>query len=203
MKQFILLFCAAAILAMPVFAGAEEGQQAPAPQKKKGRVVAETMIAEHAVVKAVDMDKRTLTLTMADGKERTFVIDKRVKKLGQVKAGDVVTARYREAVSVKLNKTKVPEGVTVETAVKRDERSVKPSAVASQQVTTTATIEKMHDDGKWVTLRMPDGSTADVKVLDKENLAKIKKGEVKEGDQIEITFTQALAISVEKVAEGK
>ncbi len=50
---------------------------------------------------------------------------------------------------------------------------------------------------------MPDGSTADVKVRDKQNLAKLQKGEVKEGDQIEITYTQALAISVEKVAEEK
>ncbi len=203
MKQFAMIICAAAILAMPVFAGAEEGQQAPTPQKKKGRVVAETMVAEHAVVKAVDMDKRTLTLTMPDGKERTFVIDKRVKRLGEVKPGDVVTARYREAVSVKLNKTKVPEGVTVEGTVARDEKSVKPAGFAQMQVTTTAIIEKIFDNGKMVTLRMPDGSATDVKVRDKTNLEKIKKGEVKEGDQIEITFTQALAISVEKVAEEK
>ncbi len=202
MKQFAMIICAASILAMPVFAGAE-GQDVPAPEKKKGKVIAETMIAEHAIVKAVDMDKRTLTLTMPDGKERTFVIDKRVKKLGQVKPGDVVTARYHEAVSVKLNKTKVPSGVTVEGTVARDEKSVKPAGFARRQVTTTATIEKIFDDGKMVTLRMPDGSAADVQVRDKENLAKIKKGEVKEGDQIEITYTQALAISVEKVAEEK
>ncbi len=201
MKQFVAMFCAAAVLALPVLAGAEEGQQAPAPQKKKGRVVAETMVTENAVVKAVDMNTRKLTLTMPDGMERTFVIDKRVKKLGQVKPGDVVTARYYEAVSVKLNKTKVPAGVTVEGAVGRDEKSVKPAGFAGRQVTTTATIDKIHDNGKWVTLRMPDGHAEDVKVRDKQNLAKIKKGEVKEGDQIEITYTQALAISVEKVAE--
>jgi hypothetical protein len=188
---------------MPAFVGAEEGQQAPAPQAKKGRVVAETMIAEHAVVKAVDMDKRTLTLTMADGKERTFVIDKRVKKLGQVKVGDVVKATYYEAVSVKLNKTKVPSEVTVEGTVGRDEKSVKPAGFVGRQVTTTAIIDKIHDNGKWVTLKMPDGTTADVKVRDKQNLEKLQKGEVKEGDQIEITYTQALAIKVEKVAEEK
>jgi hypothetical protein len=149
------------------------------------------------------MDKRKLTLTMPDGKDRTFVIDKMVKKLGEVKVGDVVKATYYEAVSVKLNKTKVPEGMTVEGAVVRDEKSVKPAGAVGTQVTTTATIEKIHDNGKWVTLRMPDGETADVKVRDKQNLAKIQKGEVKEGDQIEITYTQALAIAVEKAAEKK
>jgi len=203
MKQFAVIICAAAVLAMPVFGVADDGQQDPAPQKTRGRIVTETMVAEHAVVKAVDMDKRTLTLTMPDGKECTFVIDKKVKKLGQVKVGDVVTARYHEAVSVKLNKTKVPAGVTVEETVARDEKSVKPAGFARRQVTTTATIEKIFDNGNMVTLRKPDGSAVDVKVRDKENLAKIKKGEVKEGDQIEITYTQALAISVEKVAPEK
>jgi hypothetical protein len=67
-------------------------------------------------------------------------------------------------------------------------------------MTTTATIDKIFDDGKMVTLRMPNGTTADVKVRDKVNLEKLKKGEVKEGDQIEITYTQALAVSVEKMA---
>jgi hypothetical protein len=48
---------------------------------------------------------------------------------------------------------------------------------------------------------MPDGKTVDVKVRDKVNREKLKKGEVKVGDQIEITYTQALAISVEKIAK--
>ena len=199
MKRCAVIFCAAAVLAMPALAMAADEQPAPSP--KKGRVVAETMVVENATVKAIDMDKRTVTLAMPDGKERTFVIDKRVKKLNQVKVGDVVKATYYEAVSIKINKTKVPSKVTVEGAVARDEKSVKPAGVASRQLTTTAIIDKIFDNGKMVTLRMPEGDTVDVKVRDKVNLEKLKKGEVKEGDQIEITYTQALAISVEKVSK--
>jgi hypothetical protein len=197
MKRCAVIFCAAAVLAMPVIAMSAEAE--PAPQK--GRVVSETTAAANAVVKAIDMENRTVTLLLADGRERTFVVDKAVKKLGQVKVGDTVKARYHEAVSIKINKTKVAPETKVEAMVERDEKSVKPSGVAGLRVTTTATIEKIFDDGKMVTLRMPNGNTVDVQVRDKENLAKIKKGEVKEGDQIEITFTQALAISVEKVAQ--
>jgi hypothetical protein len=200
MKRCAVIFCTAAILAMPVVALSAEAETAPAPQKK-GRVVSETMIAANATVKAIDMDKRTVTLLLADGRERMFVIDKAVRKLGEVKAGDTVKVRYKEAISVKLNKAKVAPEVKVETKVEPDAKSVKPAGVATRQVTTTATIEKIFDDGKMVTLRMASGNSVDVRVRDKENLAKIKKGEVKEGDQIEITYTQALAIAVEKVAQ--
>jgi hypothetical protein len=199
MKRCAVIFCATAVLAMPVLVLAAD--EKPAAAQKEGRVVAETMVAKHATVKAIDMDKRTVTLEMPDGKERMFVIDKRVKKLNQVKVGDTVKATYYEAVSVKINKTKVPSGVTVEGAIGRDEKSVKPAGVAARQVTTTATIEKIFDDAKMVTLQMPDGKTVDVKVRDKVNREKLKKGEVKVGDQIEITYTQALAISVEKIAK--
>ena len=182
---------------MPALAMAADEKPAQAP--KKGRVVAAAMITGSAVVKAVDLDKRTITLLLSNGKEQTFVVDKAVRKLGEVKVGDTVTASYQEAVSVKINKTKVAPGVKEEVAIKPDKKSVKPKGVVSRQVTTTATITKIFDDGKMVTLQMPDGTTTDVKVQDKANLEKLKKGEVKEGDQIEITYTQALAISVEKV----
>ena len=197
MKRCVVICCAAAILVLPAVALTAEEPAAAAPQKK-GKVIAEVKAAESAVVKAIDLEKRTLTLAMPDGKDRTFVIDRKVRKLDQVKVGDVVSARYREAVTVRLKKTKVAPGVSVGEAVTRDEKSVKPAGTAARTVTTIATIDKIHDDGKWVTLRMPGGDTVDVKVRDPENLAKLQKGEVKEGDQIEITYTQALAVSVEK-----
>lgn len=200
MKRRAVVLCAVAFLAMPAVALSAGWDSAPTPQKK-GKVIYETTVAANAVVKAIDMDARTVTLSLTDGRERTFVVDKTVRKFGQVKVGDTVKVRYHEAVSVRLNKTKVAPETKVEASVKGDEESVKPSGVAGLRVTTTATIEKIFDDGKMVTLRMPNGNTSDVQVRDPENLAKIKKGEVKVGDQIEITYTQALAISVEKVSQ--
>lgn len=201
MKKLATTFCAAAILALPAVAMTTGSQPASASEKKDGKVIAETMVAEDATVKAIDMKKRTVTLRLSDGRDQTFVVDKAVKKLGQVEVGDTVKMRYREAISVKINKVKAAPGMDVQATVKPDEKSVKPSGTAGVRVTTTATIEKIYDDGKKATLRMPDGTTADVKVRDPQNVAKIKKGEIKEGDQIEITFNRALALSVEKTAQ--
>jgi len=201
MKKIALIITAAAILALPLASLAADEQ--PAPQKKKGTVIAELKVLENAVVKAVDMKNRTVTLEMADGKLQEFVLDKRVKKLDKVEVGDVVKASYKEAVTVRLKKTKSTPTVSVEQSASRDAKSVKPSGSAKREVTVIATIEKILDNGTAVTLKTPDGTTQDVRVMNPENLVKIKKGEVKEGDQVEITYTQALAISVVKVPQSE
>ncbi|HEY5974397.1 MAG TPA: hypothetical protein VIU41_06600 [Geobacteraceae bacterium] len=199
MRRFVAICSAAAMLALPVVAFATDAQ--PAPQQKKGKVVAELKVIESAIVKAVDLKKRTVTVEKADGSQQTFVLDNRVKKLDQVQVGDMVKASYYEAVTVRLKKTKATPSISLDESATRDPASVKPSGTAKRQVTVIATIDKILDNGTAVTLRSPNGTTMDVKVKNPENLAKIKKGEVKEGDQVEITYTQALAVSVEKVSQ--
>jgi hypothetical protein len=201
MKRCAVICCAAAILALPLVAMAADDQPEATMHKKKGKVIAEAKIADSAVVKAIDMKTRTVTLTLSDGTDHTFVVDRKVKKLDQVKVGDVVKARYMEAVTVRLKKTKSAPSVSAGQAVSRDVKSVKPSGAVTQQITAIATIEKFLDDGKAVALLLPDGTTVEAIVRDPENRAKIKKGEIKVGDQIEITYTQALAISVEKAPQ--
>jgi len=198
MKRIAAL-CCAALLFLPALALSQD-QPSPASHPSKGREVASIQLVEHAQVTALDLKKRTVTLAFSDGSKQTFVVDKAVKRLGEVKVGDTVKVRYREAVSVKLIKGKIPPSVSVESSVKREETSVKPAAVSEVRVTTTATIDKIYDDGNRVVLRLPDDSVADVKVRDPKNLAMIKRGEVKVGDQIEITYLRALALSVEKTA---
>lgn len=195
----LVIMLTAAILALPLSCLA--AGESTAPQKKKGNVIAELKIAENAVVKAVDMKTRTVTLEMADGTQQEFVLDKNVKKLDKVEVGDIVKASYKEAVTVRLKKTRSTPTISVDQSTVRDAKSVKPAGTAKRDITMIATIEKILDNGTAVTLKTPDGSTRDVRVLNPENLEKIKKGEVKEGDQVEITYTQALAISVEKVTQ--
>jgi hypothetical protein len=197
MKKLVALLTAAAI-AIPALALADDIQQNAPQQNGAGKVVAQSTVAESAVVKAVDQSKRTITLQLADGSVQTFAVDPSVQRLKEVKPGDLLNVTYTEAVSVKINKNPVQPGVNVETAVTRDEQSVTPAGSAGVQVTTTATIDRIYDDGNKVTLRMPDGSKADVQVRDPDNLAMIQRGEVKKGDQISITYIRAVAVSVEK-----
>lgn len=201
MRKLAVVCIASALLAMPLTLLAAEAQ--PASQKKQGKVIAELKVLDHATVKAVDLKNRTVILEMSDGNLQEFVLDKRVKKLDKVEVGDVVKASYKEAITVRLKKTKSTPAVSVEESASRDAKSVKPSGVAKRQITVIATIDRILENGTAVTLKTPDGNKKDVRVLNPENLEKIRKGEVKEGDQVEITYRQALAISVEKVPQEK
>lgn len=199
MRRLALICSAAAILSMPLAAFAAD--EKPVPQKKKARTIAELKVIEHATVKAVDLKKRMVTLELADGTLHELVVDNKVKKLDKVEVGDTVKVNYQEAITVRLKKTKVEPSISIDESAARDQGSVKPKGSAKRQVTIIATIDKIFDNGTAVTLRSPNGNTIDARVTNPENLAKIKKGEVKEGDQVEITYTQALAISVEKIPE--
>lgn len=199
MKKKIAILCAAAILALPALAPANE---APSPDSHnpEGKVIAGNAVVQRAEVKAIDLQKRQITLLMPDGTQQTFYVDPAVQRLGEVQAGDTIRMTYVEAVSVKLNKVRVPSGVRVEQTLVRDEQAPTPTGAQGVAVTSTATIEKILDNGGRVRLRMPDGTTNDVQVRSPENRAKLQRGEVKEGDQIEITYRSAKAVTVEKQA---
>jgi plasmid maintenance system killer protein len=59
-------------------------------------------------------------------------------------------------------------------------------------VTVTATIEAIDAKKNRVTLKGPEGKTQEIKVKDPKNLVNVKVG-----DQVVLTYTEALAISVE------
>ena len=86
----------------------------------------------------------------------------------------------------------VQTGVNVlETAVaaKPGER---PAAMGGQAVTVTSTIEAIDQGTPSVTLKGPEGNLVTVKVRDRAKLARVKVG-----DLVDITYTRAIAVSVE------
>jgi Cu/Ag efflux protein CusF len=60
-------------------------------------------------------------------------------------------------------------------------------------VTATVTVEAIDLKAGTATVKGPEGNSFTVKAQDKKNLEKIKVG-----DRVEITYTEALGISVSK-----
>jgi hypothetical protein len=83
--------------------------------------------------------------------------------------------------------------VTTEQAVAKAKPGEVPAGVVANQVTVTATIEDISPKKTYVTLKGPEGKTVDVKVMDPKNIEGLKVG-----DQVVITYTQALAIALDK-----
>jgi hypothetical protein len=70
---------------------------------KPGGVVVEAVDVA-ATVQAIDRTKRTVTLKGPDGKSVTTRVDPSVKALDALKVGDVVHARYTEAIAIAVEK---------------------------------------------------------------------------------------------------
>lgn len=192
----------AGLLAVSVMAAAGSPWAADGDiSTKNGTVIAESKTEEQAIVRDIDLEKRELTLAMPNGSLITLVVDEQVTRFDKIQRGDVVRTTYSEAVSVKLRKTRTVPEVKVEESLTREPDKIKPAVKSLRQVTTTATIESIAADFNSVRLKGSDGKIEAVDVRNPDNLRMLRSGEVKVGDQIDITYTQAVAISVEKVEQ--
>ena len=197
MKRILSGFFALSVMTCPIALHAADGDIV----KKNGTVIAESKIEDQAVVREINPEKRTLTLAMPNGALKTFIVDEQVKRFETILPGDIVRTTYSDSITVALRKTKIEPGVKVE-----ESQSLDPgNALAGRslrQVTTTATIESIAADFSSVTLRGPEGKLDKVDVRNPSNLEKLRSGEVKVGDQVDITYTQAVAITLEKVSQS-
>lgn len=147
-----------------------------------------------AVVTDIDVNKRLVTLKGHDGNEETIEVGPEVRNLAQVKRGDEVVVTYYESVVFQLRKPGEAEpGVGVAAAADRAQPGKKPGAVEAEAVTITATVVGVDKAKPSLTLKRPDGKVVTLPVRDASRLDPVKVG-----DLLEITYKQALAVSVEK-----
>jgi hypothetical protein len=75
-----------------------------APKGAKPGVVMVQTDQVTAKVKAVDVKKRTLTLTGPEGQTKTFKVDPSVKRLNEIKKGDEIVLRVTQALAIEVVK---------------------------------------------------------------------------------------------------
>ena len=173
-------------LALVSFASAQSSDK-PAVEKT-------TVAKMTATVEKIDYEKRLVTLKGPKGNVATIKAGDEVKNLAQVKVGDKVVAEYYESLVVEVLKAgEATPGAQAGSAVARAKTGEKPAGVAANTITVTATIDKIDKKAQTVTLKGPEGNKETIKVKDPNNLKKVKVG-----DQVVISYTEALAIAVEK-----
>jgi len=152
-----------------------------------------------ATVEKIDHATRIVTLKGPEGNTVTFKVGPEAHNLDKVKAGDTVNVKYYEAVAWQVIKPGMGKpGVTSTTVAERAPKGAQPGGAVGTQVTLLATIVAIDPDGTHVTLKGPQGNTQRVAVRNPENLKKVKVG-----DEVEITYTEAMAISVEPAPPAK
>ena len=146
-----------------------------------------------AQVVGIDKATRTVTLKGPKGDTVDLVAGDEVKNFDQIKLGDFVVARYMEALTLELRKTKAGTGdVTVREDAARAKPGERPAAAGVRQVTAIADVIAVDPKKSTITLKGPRGNVVTLNVQNPDQFKVVKKG-----DQVEVTYTEALALSVE------
>ena len=162
-----------------------------APKEKWSLVTAEGKVT------AINKDTREITLMGAEGDLLTFTASDAVERFDEISVGDVVTFDYytymkaefraptaeelAEPLVVLVDGGKAPEGMD-------------PAAIIGAQVKAVVTIEILNRPFMLATVKGPNGNYTSIKMEDEEFMTKLHIGQV-----VILTYTEAMAVSLEKV----
>lgn len=158
-----------------------------------GKAVVASAVEVSAQVVGIDKATRTVKLKGPKGNVVDIVAGDEVRNFDQIKVGDLVVARYVEALTLELKKTKVAAGdVKVREEAAKAKAGERPAAAGARQVTVVADVVAVDPVKSTITLKGPKGKEVTLNVQNPEQFKVVKKG-----DQVEATYTEALALSVE------
>ena len=162
-------------------------------KSEPGKATAVRAVEISAQVVAIDKATRTVSLKTPKGDVVDIVASAEVKNFDQVKVGDFLVVRYAQALTLELQKVKTSAGEpTVREEAAKAKPGEKPAVAGAREVTAIATVTAVDKKNSTITLKGPRGN---VVTLDVQNPDQFKV--VKKGDQVEVTYTEALALSVE------
>ena len=188
---FASTLVAAALAASPAVAqtGAVVTGKAPG-----AAAIAQTVKAT-ATITAIDAATRAVTLKGPKGNEMVVTADPEVKNFAQMKVGDQVDVEYVESLALELKKGGgAPVAATVKEGAAAAKPGERPAGMVGQQVTVVADVIDVNPQTQVVTLKGPK-RTVELKVRDPEQFKLVKKG-----DQVQATYTEAMAIAVTPAA---
>ncbi len=146
-----------------------------------------------AVVEAINHETREVKLRGPEGNAIIFTASEEARNLAQVKVGDIVSAEVIQSMRIEVFANDGMEPGRGEISVLgRTAEGEMPGAVAIDTQIITATVEEINIEANTFKLKGPDGTVNEFVARNPENL---KKASV--GDLVVITYTEAMAISVE------
>lgn len=198
-KRILILSMIAAAFATPVMAQEADAKGGGVVVSEPGKATLARTMEISAQVLAIDKATRTLTLKGPKGNVVDIVASDEVKNFDQIKVGDLVVARYAQALTLELKKPGSADGgIVVTEKAGHAKPGERPAVAGARQVTALADVIVVDPKASTITIRGPRGN---VMTLDVMNPDQFKV--VKQGDKIEVTYTEALALSVEPAETAK
>jgi hypothetical protein len=166
------------------------GQQGSQGQQDQS-MSASQLTTEQATITKIDKNTRMLSLKDQSGDVTEMKAGPDVK-LDQLKVGDMITTDYYQEIVLALRGPGQPPPKMSQTTMER-------GGVTARQMTLTARVTEVDASKNTVTIRGPQGSHT-LHVSDPGVQQQL--GKIKAGDTVDVTYTQAIAMSVQK-PEGK
>lgn len=158
----------------------------------------ETLLEVTATVKAVDMENRLVTIEGPDGNQAVVEVTEQVKNLPQVEIGDRVIIKYYRSAYVDI--AKAGKDTSLDTGIDAARISApagqKPAAAFGVEVTRRAEVVFVDPYQKFISFRSPDRGLRKISLKESPDLQHYLH-ELKKGDIVEVTYTEAVAVSLE------
>jgi hypothetical protein len=191
--RFEFPILAALVLVLTGCASTQSSPQASATPAAApiAAIAAETVITIHGKIVAVDTASKQVTLEGTGGKDITLSVNNPYN-LQSMKAGDRYKAQFTESIIiVGKGPGDKPPVATLAAGLWTASPGQTPGAVVARQAHLVVVISAIDQADQRVTLKAPDGSTENIHVTNPQALQGIQIG-----DQIAITLTQSVAITL-------
>lgn len=143
-----------------------------------------------ATVESIESSTRAVTVKKSNGEYEVLYCPPAIKRCDTLKIGDTINAKYYETVVLRL---KLPGEADQNTSsAARIPAEQAAAGTVSHQRTITATVSAIDPKVPSISFTGPQGWKYSSRVQDKGALAKVKVG-----DKIDITWTEALLLSLE------
>jgi hypothetical protein len=194
-KKIVFMVVLACFALLQTTAFCEEGTERRPPKEKWTHEIIQ------ATVESIDLEKREAVLRDKDGTLSTVKADDSVKRFHELKAGDEVTAEYWMFIQFDFRDPTPAEKqrpLVVLAEAGKAPRDEDPAAAAGAVIRAVVTVEVINRPKMKVTVKGPRGNFVTFPAEDKALIEELHVGEV-----AIITYSEALALSVEKVEQEK
>jgi hypothetical protein len=183
-------FALAAALLLPGCASVEQDDGEAAA---RGVMVGEE-ITRHGKVISIDVNTRTVVVEGEQGNQVAIVAPADAPNFDSIKVGDPVVATYYESVALTIAPVADAEpGADAAAVVATAAPGETPGGVMAEQIQLRAVVKAVDLEARSVTLAVPAGGERTLKAGEAVDLERVKVGE-----QVAVTLTRALAISIDQ-----
>ena len=180
------------ILTLFCFLSLNISAQETRPAKEKW-----SLVTAQGKVTAINKDTREITLMGPQGELATVTASDAVKRFDEISVSDMITfdyytymkAEFRQPTEAELNE---PLVVLVEGG--KAPEGMDPAAIVGAEVKAVVTVEILNRPAMLATVKGPRGNYTSIPMEDEELMTQLHIGQV-----VILTYTEAMAVSLEKV----